>query len=54
MRPNFYLDFIGFETTAGKTFKLNGRTLKVPTSGKFFSPYRTSTDHMKIESIEFD
>lgn len=54
MRPNFYLDFIGFETTAGTTFKINGRALKVPTSGKFFSPYRTSSDHMKIESIEFD
>lgn len=52
--PDFDLDFVGFEAEAGTTFKINHNPLKVPSSGIFFSPYRTREEHMLIRSIVFD
>lgn len=52
--PKFILDFVGFETTAGTKFKINGNSLKVPTSGKFFTPYSSEGNFLSIHSLTFD
>ena len=53
-KPDFDIDFIGFEAEAGTTFKINHNPLKVPSSGIFYSPYRNKDEHMTIRSLTFD
>lgn len=52
--PFFFLDFVGFEADAGTSFKINNNPLKVPSSGIFYSPFRTTGDYLKINSLTFD
>lgn len=52
--PRFTLDFVGFEADEGTSFKINGNPLKVPSSGVFYSPFRTTSDFLKIHSLTFD
>lgn len=49
----FQLRFIGFEVAAGTTFKLNGIPNKVPSTGKFVTPY-DGEHYMIISSLYFD
>lgn len=51
---NFKLDFIGFEADSGTEVKINGNTVKVPSTGKFYTPYLSSSDFISIHSVEFD
>lgn len=50
----FTLRFIGFEASAGVKFKLNGQELKVPSNGKFISPYCGSNDYLPIHNMSFN
>lgn len=47
------LKFIGFEGPAGTTFKLNGTPNKIPTTGKFITPYEGDR-YLTINSLTFD
>ena len=51
---NFILDFVGFEMDSGTHFKINGNPLKVPSTGKFYTPYASSSDFLPIHSLTFD
>lgn len=51
---NFVLKFVGFEASVGVQFKINGNTLKVPSSGKFISPYSGDGDYLRIHSMSFN
>lgn len=46
--------FIGFEAEAGTTIKLNGLANKVPSNGKFYTPYVNEYACLKIDSLSFD
>lgn len=46
--------FIGFETDAGTTVKINGVPNKVPSTGKFYTPYQNEDVCMDIYSFSFD
>lgn len=46
--------FIGFEAEAGTSIKLNGLANKVPSTGKFYTPYENEYSCMKINSFSFD
>lgn len=46
--------FIGFETTAGTTIKINGQPNKVPSTGKFYTPYQNEQSCMDIYNLSFD
>lgn len=50
----FSLDFVGFEADAGTSFKINGNPLKVPSTGKFITPYSGENNHIIIRSLSFD
>lgn len=50
---HFTLDFIGFEATAGTSFKINGNPLKVPSTNKFYTPYGDDS-FLSIYSVTFD
>ena len=52
--PIFVLDFVGFEAAEGTSFKINNNPLKVPSTGRFYSPFRASNDFLKISSLTFD
>lgn len=47
------LKFVGFEGPVGTTFKLNGTPNKIPTTGKFITPYDGEC-YMAISSLTFD
>lgn len=51
---NFLLDFVAFEADAGTQFKINGNSLKVPSSGKFYTPYCGDDNYISINSLSFD
>lgn len=51
---DFILKFVGFEGEAGIEFKINGNPLKVPLSGKFYTPYGGENNTMLIRSMSFD
>lgn len=53
-KPDFDLDFVGFEAAEGTTFKINHNPLKVPSNGIFYSPYQNKDEHMSIRSLVFD
>lgn len=52
--PRFFLDFVGFEANAGTSFKINDNPLKVPSTGKFITPYGGESNHIVIHSLTFD
>ena len=52
--PDFLLKFVGFESEAGVSFKINDNPLKVPTSGKFYTPYGGESNTMLIKTLTFD
>lgn len=49
----FSLRFVGFEASAGTTFKLNEIGNKVPSTGYFVTPYNGEY-YMIINSLTFD
>lgn len=51
--PNFKIHFIGFEATVGTKFKMNGNSLKVPSTGNFITPY-DGERYWNITSFSFD
>lgn len=52
--PHFVLDFVGFEAAEGTEFKINGNSLKVPSTEIFYSPFSSSNDFLKINSLTFN
>ena len=52
--PNFVLKFVGFETTAGTVFHLNGKQAIVPLSGSFITPYQNEGDYLPVRSLKFN
>lgn len=51
---NFMIDFVAFEAPSGTTFSINSSPLEVPSTGKFFTPYSSSSECMKIHTLTFD
>lgn len=48
-----YLQFVGFEAPEGTKIKVNGVPNKVPSCGKFITPYN-GVNHLTINSLSFD
>ena len=47
------LQFVGFETAAATKIKINGTPNRVPSNGRFYTPY-DGVNHMIIQSLSFD
>lgn len=50
--PFFELHYVGFYGIPGKEFTLNGKTMKMPNSGYFITPY-SANGYLKINSLSF-
>ena len=51
--PIFTLDFIGFQAPEGTKVEINGNIAEVPANGNFYTPYFSSSDHIRIRSVKF-
>lgn len=51
--PEYQLDYIGFEATAGTGFKINDNAMEVPSSGHFVTPYE-GNNYLRIRQFSFD
>lgn len=49
----YQLDYIGFEATAGTTFKINDNSMEVPSNGHFVTPYEGDR-YLRIRQFSFN